>query len=101
MAAARFNQPMNAFLVEKHPGALGREFSFGRINEENILVRALKKRRILMRSSSASMRALEKPTQSSVLSSAPALRLHGKSMPLRSQEKMAASCWRAVCCNLT
>lgn len=43
MAAARFNQPMNAFLVEKHPGALGREFSFGRINEENILVRALKK----------------------------------------------------------
>ena len=26
MAAARFNQPMNAFLVEKHPGALGREF---------------------------------------------------------------------------
>ena len=43
MAAARFNQPMNAFLVEKHPGALGREFSFGRISEENILVRALKK----------------------------------------------------------
>ena len=43
MAAARFNQPMNAFLVEKHPGALGREFSFGRISEENTLVRALKK----------------------------------------------------------
>ena len=34
---------MNAFLVEKHPGALGREFSFGRISEENTLVRALKK----------------------------------------------------------
>lgn len=43
MAAARFNQPMNAFLVEKHRGKLGREFSFGRISDESILVRAVKK----------------------------------------------------------
>uniref|UniRef100_UPI003FED4E2E glycosyl hydrolase-related protein n=1 Tax=Candidatus Fimivicinus sp. TaxID=3056640 RepID=UPI003FED4E2E len=43
MAAARFNQPMNAFLVEKHPGALGSEFSFGRISDESVLVRAVKK----------------------------------------------------------
>lgn len=43
MAAARFNQPMNAFLVEKHRGKLGREFSFGRISDESVLVRAVKK----------------------------------------------------------
>lgn len=43
MAAARFNQPMNAFLVEKHRGKLGREFSFGRISEESVLIRAIKK----------------------------------------------------------
>ncbi len=43
MAAARFNQPMNAFLVGKHKGKLGREFSFGRISDDNVLVRAVKK----------------------------------------------------------
>ncbi len=43
MAAARFNQPMNAFLVEKHRGKLGREFSFGRISDESVLARAVKK----------------------------------------------------------
>lgn len=38
-----FNQPLTAFVSSKHTGALGSEYSFGTINNENVIVRAIKK----------------------------------------------------------
>ncbi|MEZ6084124.1 MAG: glycoside hydrolase family 38 C-terminal domain-containing protein [Phycisphaerae bacterium] len=38
----RFNQPLRAFAIEKHEGSLGREFSFGRCDSQQIDIRAMK-----------------------------------------------------------
>lgn len=38
-----FNQPMTAFVSDKHEGALGAEYSFGAISHSSVIVRAIKK----------------------------------------------------------
>ncbi len=42
-AADGFLQPMNTFITEKHEGALGREFSFVKLNNDKIRITAVKK----------------------------------------------------------
>ncbi|MBS3776608.1 MAG: alpha-mannosidase [Bacteroidales bacterium] len=37
------NQPMQAFTVPKHPGQLGRSFSFARLSSDEVAIRAVKK----------------------------------------------------------
>lgn len=41
--ARAFNQPMTAFIANKHTGALGSEYSFGTISNRDVIVRAIKK----------------------------------------------------------
>lgn len=41
--AKNFHQPMPAFICEKHAGELGGEISFGRLESENVVLRAMKK----------------------------------------------------------
>ncbi|MCL2494135.1 MAG: hypothetical protein FWE98_00580 [Oscillospiraceae bacterium] len=41
--AAAFNQPMQAFVTESHPGALGSEYSFGALSDHSVILRAIKK----------------------------------------------------------
>lgn len=41
--ARMFNQPMTAFIADKHTGVLGAEFSFGSISEQNVILRCIKK----------------------------------------------------------
>lgn len=41
--ARYFNQPVVAFVTDKHEGALGNEYSFGSINSKDVIVRAIKK----------------------------------------------------------
>jgi len=43
LEAAAFNQPMNAFQTAPHAGPLGGRYSFGGLNTEQVLVRAVKK----------------------------------------------------------
>lgn len=38
-----FNQPLVAFVSDKHSGSLGSEYSFGSISHNNVILRALKK----------------------------------------------------------
>lgn len=38
-----FNQPMTAFISDKHEGRLGAEYSFGAISHSNVIIRAIKK----------------------------------------------------------
>ena len=38
-----FNQPVTAFVSDKHKGVLGDEYSFGSISNEDVIVRAVKK----------------------------------------------------------
>lgn len=38
-----FNQPLTAFISDKHTGKLGSEYSFGAISHNNVIVRAIKK----------------------------------------------------------
>jgi alpha-mannosidase len=40
--AELFNQPLKAFVVPKHKGALGRTFSMARSENENVVMRTLK-----------------------------------------------------------
>lgn len=42
-SAARFLQPMNAFITDKHSGKLGDIYSFGEISNSDVLIRAVKK----------------------------------------------------------
>ena len=42
-AAAAFNQPMNAFVTDRHVGMLGSEYSFGSLNHSGVMLRAIKK----------------------------------------------------------
>jgi len=42
-AAAAFNQPMRAFVTDSHPGALGSEYSFGSLSNDDVILRAVKK----------------------------------------------------------
>jgi len=42
LAAAAFNQPMNAFQTVAHDGPLGGHYSFGGLNTDQVLVRAVK-----------------------------------------------------------
>lgn len=41
--AEAFNQPMNAFQTVPHSGALGSDYSFGSVDNDKVLVRAIKK----------------------------------------------------------
>lgn len=43
LAAAQFNQPMAVFTVGKHKGKLGKEFSFAKVSDGNVLIRCIKK----------------------------------------------------------
>lgn len=38
-----FNQPLTAFVSDKHEGSLGTEYSFGTVNQSNVIIRAVKK----------------------------------------------------------
>ena len=42
-AAECFNSPLTAFVTTKHKGALGREYSFGNISDNSVIIRAIKK----------------------------------------------------------
>lgn len=42
-AARAFNQPMTAFITNKHEGTLGADYSFGSISNPNVILRCLKK----------------------------------------------------------
>ncbi len=42
-AAARMNQPLQAFQTQKHPGMLGKTFGFLSCNNSNVMVKAIKK----------------------------------------------------------
>jgi len=42
-AAAAFNQPMAAFIADKHPGSLGSDYAFGALHGEGVILRAVKK----------------------------------------------------------
>lgn len=41
--AQGFNTPLTAFVTTKHKGALGREYSFGSISDNAVIIRAIKK----------------------------------------------------------
>ncbi|MBR5826467.1 MAG: hypothetical protein IKY78_05220 [Clostridia bacterium] len=41
--ARQFNQPLSAVVTDNHKGKLGAEYSFGAINKENVILRAMKK----------------------------------------------------------
>lgn len=41
--ARSFNQPMAAFITNKHSGVLGSDYSFGEIDNDNVIIRAVKK----------------------------------------------------------
>ncbi|MCM1545350.1 MAG: glycosyl hydrolase-related protein, partial [Ruminococcus sp.] len=41
--ARAFNQPMAAFVTNNHPGPLGNDYSFGSINNSDVIIRAIKK----------------------------------------------------------
>ena len=43
IAGAKYNQPLEAFEVTKHSGNLGTNYSFGSIDNNNVLIRAIKK----------------------------------------------------------
>lgn len=43
LEARKFVQPMTAFLVEKHGGALKSHYSFGSVSSNSVIIRALKK----------------------------------------------------------
>lgn len=43
LAARCFNQPMAAFITNKHSGALSSEYSFGTVDNSNVIIRAIKK----------------------------------------------------------
>ncbi|MEI6578238.1 MAG: glycoside hydrolase family 38 C-terminal domain-containing protein [Eubacteriales bacterium] len=43
IAAQRFNQPMAAFVTDTHKGKLGTEFSFAKISNDGVIIRAIKK----------------------------------------------------------
>jgi len=43
LAAAGFNQPMNAFAVPVSPGRLGANYSFSSVSDNAVLIRAIKK----------------------------------------------------------
>ena len=40
--AAAFHQPLTAVITDTHPGALGNSYSFGKINTDGVLIRAIK-----------------------------------------------------------
>lgn len=42
-AALCFNTPLTAFVTAPHKGALGREYSFGAISDNSVIIRAIKK----------------------------------------------------------
>ena len=42
-AARAFNQPMAAFITNRHNGAIGTEYSFGSISNRDVIIRAIKK----------------------------------------------------------
>lgn len=42
-SAREFNAPMSAFVTDKHPGILGSTYSFARLSDEGIIIRAVKK----------------------------------------------------------
>lgn len=42
-AGARFLQPMNAFVTDKHAGKLSSEYSFGDVSNSDVLIRCVKK----------------------------------------------------------
>ena len=42
-AAAAFNQPMGAFVTDRHPGALGGGYAFGALSDNSVILRAIKK----------------------------------------------------------
>ena len=41
--AEQFNQPLNAFQTDSHAGTLGSDYSFGGLNNNNVVIRAIKK----------------------------------------------------------
>ena len=41
-AAAAFNQPLQAFVTDPHPGTLGAEYSFGALSDSSVILRAIK-----------------------------------------------------------
>lgn len=41
--ARQFNQPLNAIITDIHKGTLGAEYSFGCLNKNNVILRAIKK----------------------------------------------------------
>jgi len=43
MAAQRFNQPMATFVTDAHKGKLGTSFSFAKISNDGVIIRAVKK----------------------------------------------------------
>lgn len=43
LQAQRFCQPLTAFVIGKHKGALGSAYSFGALNDDGIILRAVKK----------------------------------------------------------
>lgn len=43
MAAQRFNQPMATFVSKAHEGKLDRSFSFAKISDDSVIIRAIKK----------------------------------------------------------
>ncbi|NLX93358.1 MAG: hypothetical protein GXZ02_05775 [Clostridiales bacterium] len=43
MAAQRFNQPMATFVTDAHKGKLGHSFSFAKISDDGVIIRAIKK----------------------------------------------------------
>ena len=42
-AAAAFNQPLQPFVTDRHPGALGAEYAFGSLRNHDVILRAIKK----------------------------------------------------------
>ena len=42
-AAAAFNQPMQAFVTDSHPGSLSGEYAFGSLSNHDVILRAIKK----------------------------------------------------------